>query len=429
MARTVRNPKIDTRSARAKLLPRREPYWTAITNGCALGYRKGPNGGRWTARHYDPRLQPPTRYQKIGPADDAMEPDGIAILSYAQAQEKARAWFADRARIADGHAPTRLGPYTVADAVRDYLTWYEGRGGKAKASYESSIKVHILPAFGRVDLADLTFQSIRNWHHGLGKSGASRKTRLGRPQPCKAPPTDPDGKRKRQATANRVLGILKAVLNHAWQEDRAVTDQAWRRVKPFKNVDAPVIRYLSIAECKRLINACDPEFRPLVRAALLTGCRYGELCVLQVRDVNFDADTLVIRTSKSGKPRHVVLTDESRAFFAHITAGRDSEDLIFTRTDGESWRSSDQQRPIAEACKQAKINPPATFHVLRHTHASLLAMEGVPMQVIARQLGHADTRMTEKHYAHLSPDYVAETIRAHFPKLDILDNQNLSRVA
>jgi integrase len=41
------------------------------------------------------------------------------------------------------------------------------------------------------------------------------------------------------------------------------------------------------------------------------------------------------------------------------------------------------------------------FHILRHTHGSHLAMNGVPLGVIAAQLGHADTRMTEKHYAHL----------------------------
>ena len=41
------------------------------------------------------------------------------------------------------------------------------------------------------------------------------------------------------------------------------------------------------------------------------------------------------------------------------------------------------------------------------------------MGVIAQQLGHADTRMTEKHYAHLAPSYVADTIRAHFPTLGI----------
>jgi integrase len=67
------------------------------------------------------------------------------------------------------------------------------------------------------------------------------------------------------------------------------------------------------------------------------------------------------------------------------------------------------------ASHQATIMPAVNFHILRHTYASYLAMAGVPMAVIARQLGHADTRMTEKHYAHLAPSYVAQTIRANFP--------------
>jgi hypothetical protein len=49
MARTVRNPKIDTRSARTKLPVRGEPYWTVISEGCALGYRRGAKGGTWVA--------------------------------------------------------------------------------------------------------------------------------------------------------------------------------------------------------------------------------------------------------------------------------------------------------------------------------------------------------------------------------------------
>ena len=46
-------------------------------------------------------------------------------------------------------------------------------------------------------------------------------------------------------------------------------------------------------------------------------------------------------------------------------------------------------------------------------------MRGVPMGVIAAQLGHSDTRMTEKHYAHLAPSYIADTIRANFPNLGL----------
>jgi hypothetical protein len=50
----------------------------------------------------------------------------------------------------------------------------------------------------------------------------------------------------------------------------------------------------------------------------------------------------------------------------------------------------------------------------------------VPLGVIAEQLGHADTRMTEKHYAHLAPSYVADTIRAHFPTLGIAGEGTVS---
>jgi integrase len=72
---------------------------------------------------------------------------------------------------------------------------------------------------------------------------------------------------------------------------------------------------------------------------------------------------------------------------------------IFLRADNNPWGASHQQRPLAEAAHRAKLCPAPTFHILRHTHASLLAMRGVPLGVIAAQLGHQDTRMTEKHYA------------------------------
>ena len=49
-------------------------------------------------------------------------------------------------------------------------------------------------------------------------------------------------------------------------------------------------------------------------------------------------------------------------------------------------------------------------------------MRGVPMAVIAEQLGHADTRVTEKHYAHLGPSYVADTVRRAFDEIGLLED-------
>ena len=103
--------------------------------------------------------------------------------------------------------------------------------------------------------------------------------------------------------------------------------------------------------------------------------------------------------AKAGKPRHVILTDEGAAAVRGADGG---DDPIFTRADGGTWGKSHQSRPMLEACQRAKIKRAISFHVLRHTHGSALAVRGVPMGVIAEQLGHADTGMTERHYAHLS---------------------------
>jgi integrase len=80
-------------------------------------------------------------------------------------------------------------------------------------------------------------------------------------------------------------------------------------------VDAPVVRFLTEDEARRVINAAANEFRPLVRAALLTGCRYGELCALRAGDYDPDNQTVAIRYSKGGKPRHVYLTVEGVELF------------------------------------------------------------------------------------------------------------------
>jgi len=149
---------------------------------------------------------------------------------------------------------------------------------------------------------------------------------------------------------------------------------------------------------------------------------------MHVADFNADAGVVTVRDSKAGKPRHVVLTAEGQKLFATLTAGKLGSDPIFARRDDGVWGKSHQLRPMLDACNRAKIKPAVSFHVLRHTHGSTLAMRGVPMGVIAEQLGHADTRMTEKHYAHLAPSYVVDTIRAHFPTLRIAEESTVTPV-
>ena len=429
MSRTVRDTNLETSAARLRLVSQRKPYWRLIESGLHLGYRRNrKGGGSWVGRrfigdgHY--------AETKIGIADDLQRADGVAIKSFKQAQDAVRDWWRTEQRRELGHAPDR-GPVTVAKALDAYFTEREHRGSKGLAKDKSAARIRIIPALGDIELSKLTVKQLRDWHTGLAKSAKlARSGRFVKKQNSKAiDQNDAEAVRARRATANRTLTILKAALNHAYHEGYVVTDDAWRKVKPFREVDAAVIRFLSENEILRFVNSCEGQFREIVRAALLTGCRYGELCRLSVADYNADAGTITVRQSKVSKPRHIALTDEGMAHLNKMISGLAGSELIFKRDDGGAWGPSHQQRHLLAASLRAKIDPPVTFNQLRHAYASSLAMKGSPMGVIAAQLGHADTRMTEKHYAHLAPNYVAETVRASLPNFGIVDLSNVETLA
>jgi integrase len=106
--------------------------------------------------------------------------------------------------------------------------------------------------------------------------------------------------------------------------------------------------------------------------------------------------------------RDIVLNEEGVALFKRL-------DLPLKKANGQRWAKSDQARPMAEACKAAGLEP-IGFHGLRHTWASLAIRNGVPLLIVARNLGHSTTRMVEKHYGHLAASYVSDAIRAGGPK-------------
>jgi len=105
--------------------------------GTWLGRRRPAGGGY--AEH------------KIGTSDDLQDADGVAILDYGQAQKTARAWRAwwrTELRREEGH-DTRSGPYTVADAIADYLKELEGRGGKSIYESPSRSSRRLVASTGR----------------------------------------------------------------------------------------------------------------------------------------------------------------------------------------------------------------------------------------------------------------------------------------
>ena len=125
----------------------------------------------------------------------------------------------------------------------------------------------------------------------------------------------------------------------------------------------------------------------------------------------------------------MLFRSEGIELFKRLTAGRAGAELILRKAHGDRWGKSNQTRPMFESCERAKIEPPANFHSLRHTFASHAVMAGAPLLVVAKNLGHSDTRMVEKHYGHLSQSYLADAIRKAAPRFGLDADQTVRRIA
>jgi integrase len=406
MARTVKDANLGSGEARRRLKVRGKPHYRTLEEGLHLGFRRLRSGaGKWVVRRYVGGQD--YKVETIALADDLSDANGVTVLSFDQAQRRAREMRDEHDRADAG----KHGPATVADVMADYLSFLDARR-KGGRDVRTKSHAHIIPALGRIEVAKLTTERLERWLDDLAKAPARVRTRKGEPQRYRER-SDP---RSRRVTANRVWIILRAALNRAFRAGKVPSDAAWRKVEAFKGVDAARVRYLTVAECARLANAAAPDFRSLVQCALATGARYGELAALQASDFDPDTGTVHVRTSKSGKGRRIVLNAEGAQLFASLAAGKPGDAPLLTRDDGSPWLKDYQAIPMREACKNGSIVPAVSFHLLRHAYASLAVANGAPLAVVAENLGHRDTRMCEKYYRHFAPNYVADTIREKAPR-------------
>jgi integrase len=411
------------RTGRAKLAARHDPYWHLMAEGQHIGYRKASQGrGRWIARYYvKDGEERGYRFETLGSADDTVPADDVEVLSYSQAVAHANKWFTKVDK--DLAAGVRRGAYTVQDAADDWIAAWKSSEASKRNSL-SNLKHHILPELGSREVAKLTRHEIQKW---LGKLADKKPIRTVEHEAARKdlPPSrrskitydadDPETKRKRRDTANRIFNDLSALLTLAYRNQRVSSKAAWENVDKFENVDIAKNEYLTLKEANKFIEVCPADFRDLVQGALITGCRYGELARLKVSAYDLQLRAISLVQGKTGKLKHIFLTDEEASFFDERTKGKDDEDLLFKRDDGEPWAKSNQQPRMKAVLKAAGIRRHVRFHDLRHTFATLLAMNGTSIPLIANQLGHSGTRIAEKHYAHFTPAYVAATVRANKP--------------
>ncbi|MER9623282.1 site-specific integrase [Mesorhizobium sp. M0222] len=410
-----RRSTLSTKTSRASLPASDVPEWEVISPGVRLGYRRGRGsrgrGGAWLAasRSVDgKRLQ-----TRLGHADDQLPADGTKVLTHEQAKDAARLWA--KSLKAGNEAPAAL---SVNDALDKYFEARAAEGMKSIDDAKTRAAFHIRPKLGAVKLADLTIEKIRVWRDGM--VSAQKRLRTGkfaeRANSVTVDLSDPEVIRRRRDTANRTLTTLKAALNWAFNNRLVTDDTAWRLVRPYRGTTAARVRFLSPAEQKTLIAASNGAIRDLVSAALVTGARFGELSRLRVSDYDVVNKSVFVAESKSGKPRHIPLPAGGADLFERLTRDRPGGEPLLRQDSGAAWAPATYHRPWKALLAQAKLSD-VTLHEIRHTYASTMVRNGAPLIVVAEALGHSDTRMAEKHYAHLAPSFVADTIRRLAPDI------------
>lgn len=238
----------------------------------------------------------------------------------------------------------------------------------------SALRTQLLPAFGALPLDRIEPLAVHRWFDDYSR-------------------TAPGG-------ANRTLDVLRNIFNHAVVCGHVAANPT-RAVR--RNPRPKPTRFLSAAEIGRLHAVLDAhqgrasgqQQADIIRLLLLTGCRKSELLSLHWSEV--DDDVLHLRDGKTG-PRTVLLNVQARTILAR--QARTGSAYVFPSPTDRTTARSAELSLWRKARRQAGIDD-VRLHDLRHTFASSAVMQGVPLPVVSRLLGHAGTRMTLR-YAHVS---------------------------
>jgi len=379
MARRPRAARLETRTARLKLKVRKKPYdFTSISAGIQLGYRRCKGAGRWVVKVADGHGSYWTK--RVAYADDHEDADDEHILSWWQAQDKARALA--RGKDAGGR------PATVAEALADYEADLIARS----ASPANARRVGtLLPSTMLAKpVALLTARELKHVRDGLVAKGA------------------------KPSSVNRDLKGLKAALNLAAAHDPRITNGAAWRTALAALPDAHHARnvILTDEQVRALIAAAyaeDSALGLLVETAAVTGARVSQLARLEVADLQADrADPrLMMPSSRKGRGhkrierKPVPITTSLAALLCQAAGERPPMAPLLLRADGVPWRpaTADYRLPVISAISRAGLDPATvTLYSLRHSSIVRGLLHGVPTRVVAAQ-HDTSVPMLERSYS------------------------------
>ena len=315
---------------------------------------------------------------------------------------------ANRAKLAIEQAEEQRSQYSVGKMIEDYLADGDTRNLASWGEKARALRKYVLPGLGSLSVFDISRRDVRDALSWLKEED-------------------------KNVQYNRVWAYLRAAFNWAIsrEQEKSKTerrdfDNPLHGVKLSK--EGVKRRYLSEVEIKRFLRnlaetGIDPTIADVYRLILLTGLRSGEAVSVSFENVDLEAKTLLIPSTKSGRPHRVPLSAPALRLIERrreVNAGK----WLFpaVKNKNNPIRVDALQAPLREAMPKLKVLP-FTPHDLRRTFATGLARRPIQASrlLISLALNHRVKGVTDQYDRHSYDDELREVFESWGNRVDALE--------
>jgi integrase len=383
---------IDSPAKRARVAPRRNPYWRPVgpvRGGIHLGYRKPSDqgAGAWIGKLV---LNGVRKEARLGSADD-VSAEGRDILDYSQAVAAALAWAKAEQQAIAGEAVLPADP-SLEDILVRYIKTREKRSRQGKDA-RWRLNKHVLSnaGFAARPLSRITPEALTAWRNGL---------------PAMRP-----------ATLNRLLNDLRAALAGVFSGGILPPELRAALKGEADAAEAREVNLLTADAIRRLVDAAlrvDPHFGRLILVLAATGARLSQAARITVEDVQPANQRIMVpasakgRATKARKATACPVGQDVIDLLRPALASQDRSDRLLLQKSGQPWMfSSEMTRPWRRALEQAGLPRGLVPYDLRHSSIVRQLSSGVPIRFVA--VSHdTSTAMIERNYSR----YITSEVEA-----------------